>query len=239
MAFTKIKTQSLTELFVQHIQDMILSGELKPGMALPPVQELMEKMGVSRQVVAPGLAELQKMGFIEIKPRVGSFVCDYRRTGTVETLDAILRYNGRLRKQETVSVMQLRTPVESLCVQLVIENASKEELASMVPFLDAIKTASAKGPEETAQAAFTFHHELAVRSGNMLLPMLYHSFQTTAMSLWTLYCRHNENGCIRLYENKRRLFEAIIERNVEKALEYVPGEYPREYKDYTWPNEQE
>ncbi len=237
MAFTKLKAQSLTDLFVQHIQDMILSGELKPGMALPSVPELMEKMGVSRQVVAPGLVELQKMGFIEIRPRVGSFVCDYRRTGTVETLDAILRHNGRLRKNETVSVMQLRTPVESLCVQLVIENADEEELDSLLPFLEAIRQAASKGPEETAQAAFVFHHELAVRSKNMLLPMLYHSFQTTAISLWTIYCRHNENGCMRLYENKNRLYQAIVKRDIEEALEYVPGEYPREYKDYTWPIE--
>ncbi len=235
MAFVKIKTQSLTERFVQHIQDMILSGELQPGMTLPSVQELTEKMGVSRPVVTAGLIELEKMGFVKVTPRIGTTVCDYRRTGTVETLDAILRYNGKLRKNETVSVMQLRTPVESLCVQLVAENATSQDMESLKPFLEAIDSASKKGPEETAEAAFTFHHELAVRSGNMLIPMLYHSFRTTAISLWTLYCRHNENGCERLYDNKRELYCALVDKDLKRALEHVPGEYPREYKDYTWP----
>ncbi len=238
MAFTKIQAQSLTEIFVHHIQDMILSGELEPGMSLPTVQVLTEKMGVSRPVVNAGLVELEKMGFVKIIPRIGTTVCDYRRTGTVETLDAILRYNGKLRKNETVSVMQLRTPVESLCVQLVIENAAGDDLASLVPFLDAIQTAAAtEDPEKTAEAAFIFHHELAVRSGNMLLPMLYHSFRVTAISLWTMFCRHNQNGCVRLYENKKRLYDAVVDRDLDIALACVPGEYPRDYKDYTWPVE--
>lgn len=237
MAFTKIKTQSLTEIFVQHIQDMIISGELQPGMTLPSVQELTEKMGISRPVVSAGLVELEKMGFVKVTPRIGTTVCDYLRTGTVETLDAVLRYNGRLRKNETVSVMQLRTPVESLCVQLVIENATKADIEALLPFLEAIEIAAKKGPEETAEAAFVFHHELAVCSGNMLLPMLYHSFRTTAISLWTLYCRHNENGCEKLFENKERLYRAIAEGKLLEAMKCVPGEYPRDYKQYTWPME--
>ncbi len=237
MAFVALKAQSLTDIFVHHIQDMIISGELLPGMALPSIQELTEKMKVSRPVVTAGLVELEKMGFVKVTPRIGTVVCDYRRTGTVETLDAILRYNGRLRKNETISVMQIRTPVESLCVQLVTENATEDDLTSLAPFVEAIAAAAEKGPEETAEAAFIFHHELAVRSGNMLLPMLYHSFRATALSLWTLYCRHNENGCVKLYENKRNLYEALIDKDLSRALKFVPGEYPREYKDYTWPVE--
>ena len=48
MGFEKIEAKSLTDLFVQKIEGMILSGELKVGDQLPPVRELCTLMGVSR-----------------------------------------------------------------------------------------------------------------------------------------------------------------------------------------------
>ena len=51
MGFEKIEAKSLTDLFVQKIEGMILSGELTVGDQLPPVRELCTLMGVSRPVV--------------------------------------------------------------------------------------------------------------------------------------------------------------------------------------------
>ena len=59
MGFEKLNSMSLTELFVQQLEDMILSGELEPGEQLPPARELAAQMGVSRPVVTAGLIELE------------------------------------------------------------------------------------------------------------------------------------------------------------------------------------
>ena len=91
MGFNKITALSLTDLFVQQIENMILSGELAVGEQLPPARELSLKMVVSRPVISAGLVELEKLGFVEIRPRQGVYVCDYRRKGTMETLVAIMR----------------------------------------------------------------------------------------------------------------------------------------------------
>ena len=66
MGFSKITTLSLTDLFVQQIENMILSGELAVGEKLPAARELSAKMGVSRPVISAGLIELEKLGFVEI-----------------------------------------------------------------------------------------------------------------------------------------------------------------------------
>lgn len=58
MGFNKIVAVSMTELFVQQIENMILSGELAIGEQLPPARELSVKMGVSRTVISAGLVEL-------------------------------------------------------------------------------------------------------------------------------------------------------------------------------------
>ena len=132
MGFQKISSPSLTDLFVQQIENMILSGELAVGEQLPPARELSIRMGVSRPVISAGLIELEKLGFVEIIPRQGVYVSDYRRKGTVETLNAIMRYNqGMMRKPEVKSLLEVRESLECLCTRLVLENASNAELENL------------------------------------------------------------------------------------------------------------
>lgn len=214
MEFSKITNVSLTDLFVQQAENMILSGAIKVGERLPPARELSAQMGVSRPVISAGLVELEKLGFVEIRPRQGAFVSDYRRKGTVETLMAIMRYNGgAMRDNEVTSLLQVRWALERLCVELIVQFPSREELEGLAPLLEAI--AAAPSPERCAQAVFDFHHELAVLSGNMLLPLLYHSFRTESTYLWTISCRRT--GCEELYAVKKRLYQALLDKDLERA----------------------
>lgn len=214
MGFSKINAMSLTDLFVQQVENMILSGELDIGEQLPAARELCIKMGVSRPVISAGIVELEKMGFVEIRPRKGVFVSDYRRKGTVETLVAIMRYNGgAMRRSEVQSLLETRSALECLCVRLVIERASDEDLASLSPLLENIKSAS--DYDEAAEQVFRFHHEMAVLSGNTLLPLMYYSFRPESVHLWSIFCKGR--GVDTIYEIKRKLYEALLARDVPKA----------------------
>lgn len=82
MLFKKLSAPSLKELFVAELEGMILSGKLEIGAKLPPERELAESMQVSRAVVNSGLDEMEKKGFLVVKPRIGTFVADYRKYGT-------------------------------------------------------------------------------------------------------------------------------------------------------------
>ena len=215
MGFNKISALSLTDLFVQQIENMILSGELAVGEQLPPARELSIRMGVSRPVISAGLVELEKLGFVEIRPRQGVYVCDYRRKGTMETLVAIMRYNGgALRQNEVRSLLETREAMESLCVKLVCERVSTGELEQLSPILDGIR--DAKNPEEAAEQTFVFHHELAVLSGNVLMPLLYHSFHPQGVYLWSMYCKRS--GIQQLYQIKLSLYSALLNRDVDSAM---------------------
>ena len=214
MGFAKINAMSLTDLFVQQVENMILSGELNIGEQLPSARELCVKMGVSRPVISAGIVELEKMGFVEIHPRKGVFVSDYRRKGTLETLVAIMRYNGgAMRRSEVQSLLETRSALECLCVRLIIERASDAELASLSPFLEAIKNAS--DGDEAAEHVFRFHHEMAVLSGNTLLPLMYYSFRPESVHLWSIFCKYKGVGAI--YEIKQALYDALLARDVQTA----------------------
>ena len=214
MGFTKISAPSLTDLFVHQVENMILSGELSVGEQLPSARDLSIKMGVSRSVISAGLVELEKLGFVEVRPRQGVFVCDYRRKGSVETLVAIMRYNGgALRRNEVRSLLEVRDALECLCLRLVTENCSLAELEAVSPMLEAIRAAAS--PEEAAERVYDFHHELAVLSGNVLMPLLYHSFHPQGVYLWALYCKRS--GIERLYGIKLRLYTALLNRDLESV----------------------
>ena len=188
MGFDRIEAVSLTDQFVQKIEAMIISGELVPGDQLPPAREMSARMGVSRPVISAGLVELEKMGFVEIVTRQGVYVSDYRKSGSLDTLTALLNYNGGvMRDDEVRSLLEVRGANECLCVKLVVERATQEELDGLAPLLDAIK--SGRTDEERAEATFQFHHALSVLSRNAFLPLLYNSIHTYGLHFWSLYSR--------------------------------------------------
>lgn len=214
MGFNKITALSMTDLFVQQIENMILSGELAVREQLPPARELAVKMGVSRTVVSAGLVELEKLGFVEIKPRQGVYVCDYRRRGTMETLVAIMRYNGgALRKNEVRSLLETRDAMEVMCMRLVVERAGINELEELAPLLDSIRETNDN--DEAAARIFAFHHELAVLSGNVLMPLLYHSFKPQSIYLWSIDCK--KSGIASMYERKLELYTALLNHDADTA----------------------
>ena len=129
MEFQKISSPSLRELFVDQLEHMILSGKLKIGEKLPPERQLAEMMQVSRAVVNSGITELEKKGFLIVKPRSGTYIADYRRKGTIDTLLAIMKYNGgRMRNEEIRSIFEIRIALDSLAAKLCIDRITDEEI---------------------------------------------------------------------------------------------------------------
>lgn len=77
MTLNKISTPSLKEVFVNEIENRIISGEFKLGDKLPTERELGELMGVSLTIVKQGISDLENKGFVEVRPRRGLFVADF------------------------------------------------------------------------------------------------------------------------------------------------------------------
>ena len=66
LEFEKLVSPSLKDLFINHIEAMILSGELQVGQQLPPERQLAQSMGVSRAVVNSGIAELEQRDVTQV-----------------------------------------------------------------------------------------------------------------------------------------------------------------------------
>lgn len=217
MEFTKLSAPSLKDMFIQEVENRILSGELAVGDKLPPEREIAQSMQVSRGVVNSGILELARKGFLTIKPRIGTFVADYRRTGTMETLKSIINYNkGILRSDEIRSILEIRLALSTLSLTLAIPQLPQRDIDILRSYTNGI--AKAHTNKEASVQAFNFHHELAVLSGNMLMPLIYYSFREVVLSLWERFCVLH--GREKLYNNTDKLLTLIEKKETEAAIRF-------------------
>jgi DNA-binding FadR family transcriptional regulator len=218
MKFPKLASPSLRELFVEQLVEMILSDKLPVGEQLPPERELAESMQVSRSVINGGISDLERKGFLIVKPRIGAFVADYRLNGNMETLISIMNYNGgHLRDAEIRSILEVRIALDTLAAQLLVPRVTDEEIELLRQKTENIRMATSGS--EAADAAFSFQHELAVQSGNTLIPLIFTSFKAPVYTLWQRFCALY--GTSALYENTYKLWSCIRDRNLPGAIAWI------------------
>lgn len=218
MEFEKLISPSLKELFISNIEAKILSGELPVGQQLPPERQLAQSMGVSRAVVNSGIVELENRGFLDVRPRVGTFVADYRRAGTMETLKSIMTYNrGRLRNEEIRSILEVRDALDKLAVADIIPHVTELDNMLLLEKVEAIR--QARDNRQAAEAAFAFQNELAMLSGNTLLPLIFRSFYSSVLVLWERFCALH--GIDTLYQTSCRLCGHIRDKDIPGAVAWI------------------
>ena len=87
-----IDTQSALPVFEQlrsQIERLIASGQLRPGMKLPPIRQLSIDLGLARGTVNKVYDALARDGLVETAGRHGTIVLDRRHAAaTSDDLDA-------------------------------------------------------------------------------------------------------------------------------------------------------
>lgn len=220
MKFEAIVAPTIKDLFTDKMIGLILSGKLEIGQRLPPERELAADMKVSKTIVHSGLTELERLGFVSIVPRKGTFVADYAENGTQETLNALLKYNGGTLDRHTAqSVCEFRTALEDATFERFAQvhtEKDEKELREMVAEIKEIACQNDKyTAEDLAEVIFSLHHSIAVRSGNNVFPLVLNAFKTLAIIFW-------ENG-VRMYgreisaKRSEEYVEALLRGDPETA----------------------
>jgi GntR family transcriptional repressor for pyruvate dehydrogenase complex len=80
--------KTFSKKVVEHIQELILGGQLPPGHKLPPERELAEKMNVSRPTIREAFKILSAMGYLMIKHGNGVFVSN--QTERIDNMASLL-----------------------------------------------------------------------------------------------------------------------------------------------------
>ncbi|MFT4143238.1 MAG: GntR family transcriptional regulator [Mobilitalea sp.] len=214
MKFNQIVSPSLKELFIQEIENSILSGTLEIGEQLPSERELAQSMKVSRAVVNAGIKEMALKGFLEIKPRSGTYVADYRRSGTIDTLLSIMKYNGgQLKRDDVRSILELKVVLDTLGAELFLARNKESDLKTLETRLINLRESSTK--DLIIDNYFEFYQELMLLSGNTLLPLIYYSFRKPVLSLLERYSR--KYGTEHLVHTVSQLYSALESHDLDNA----------------------
>jgi len=224
MQFGVIEAPTIKELFIDKIVSMILSGILSVGDRLPTERELAEEMKVSKTVVHAGLKDLERMGFICVNARQGTFIANYAETGNAETLTTIIKFNGgKLDKQTVISLLELRIAIEGQAVRKFAERRTDEDLSFLRKRLDAIRNfAQSRGMSsrhELAQMIFDWHHAICLRSGNDILPLVLNAFKDVSVFFWETSLQIY--GLERSLGHLETILALLTERKGNEVVEYM------------------
>jgi DNA-binding FadR family transcriptional regulator len=189
MQFGVIVAPTIRDLFVEKIVSMVLSGKLSTGDRVPPERELAEQMRVSKTVVHAGLKDLERMGFVCVNGRQGTFVANYAENGTFETLATILKFNGgRLDRETTKSLLDMRLAIEGQAIRMFAKSHAKDDIETLRRIIEEIRgyVSKQERPDHTEMAhmLFRFHRFICLRSGNMFFPVLMNAFRDIGILLW-------------------------------------------------------
>lgn len=206
----------LKSAFKEEIQNRILSGSLQPGARLPSERELAREFGISRGSVNQGILDLERMGFLRVIPRKGTFVEHYYQNP--QTLNSIMSYDSALiDKSLFMDFMSLRILIERECVRLACQNMNAEKIETLENMTSKIYSAA---DDAVPDALYQYHKGLVMLSGNKAYALVFQNFEPM---LRNMIRRHYKvvgelDKCLPLYE---KLSYAIQTSNAAFADTFI------------------
>jgi DNA-binding FadR family transcriptional regulator len=108
MALQPVNRRSVPEDVFEQIVSEVLSGDMRPGEALPSERRLAEVLGVSRPAVREALKRLIAAGLVEVRQGDATTVRDFRRHAGLDLLPRLLLRDGQVDVAVVRSILETR-----------------------------------------------------------------------------------------------------------------------------------
>src|SRR6516164_11427114 len=166
--YKTVRTSRLYEQIVQQIEELILSGVLKPGDQLPAERDLAQRFGVSRTAVREAVKCLREKGLLEAFSGKGTFVTNSTSQAIRQSLDLMTRI-GQL--EGLTHLVELRQILEPEIAGLAATRMDDQLLTTM---REAVATMdnNLQDPDAYIEADLVFHLVMAEAAGNPLVLFL-------------------------------------------------------------------
>ncbi len=193
----KVQTQSLTGVIYNQLEDMILTGLLKPGERINESQ-LSARLQVSRAPIREACRQLEKHGMVQIITRRGTFV-------------------AKIEVSEVKELYDIRASLDALAAEKTAVNATPENLEGFRHILKNMQEAiAADDAKEYFRANMVFHRTIVRISGNRNLNSLIEGIYNKASLCRKTNLSLPERMSIS-YRQHRHIFNAIEAGNPMEA----------------------
>lgn len=164
--YRKFNRERLYEQIADHIEQLVINGQLQVGERLPPERELAERLGVARGVVREAVKLLAVRGVVTIEPGRGTFIVEQSGRSISDQLARMFRM-GRLTHRD---LNELRQVLEVEIARLAAQRANADDLAVLQQAIQEMDDNLAC-PEEYIAADLDFHLALARAARNGLFEL--------------------------------------------------------------------
>ena len=107
--FRPVEKKSLATAVYEQLREHIVSGEASPGSPLPSERVLSELLKVNRGAVREGLRRLEQAGLVAVSQGGATQVLDYKKSGGLEVLGALVVRDGKIDTRVARSILDLRS----------------------------------------------------------------------------------------------------------------------------------
>jgi DNA-binding FadR family transcriptional regulator len=149
------------------LEKAILTGEVRPGDALPSEREISAQMGVSRSVVREALGRLASLGLVRSVPGSGT------RVEAPSSRQVTVGYQRLLRRPDfrMQDLAAVRLPLETAIASLAATRRTEADVLRMEEAQRVLGNAGAN-LDEHVNADLEFHAALAEATGNPLFQVV-------------------------------------------------------------------
>ncbi len=159
-----VKHVKIADQVADELQDWFRSGELTPGMRLPPERELAAQFGVSRTSLRDALRRLELLGYLDARQGDGTYV----RVPDGETMSQPFRNLMSSLPQNAADLLEFRMLLEPEVAALAavrLTPLARQELGDSLARQQALPDQSPRLGREDA----LFHDALARAAGNTVV----------------------------------------------------------------------
>lgn len=212
---------SRTDVVIEEVRRMILSGTLAPGDRLPVESDLAQLIGVSRGTLREGVRALSHLGVLETRQGSGTYVTELRP----DKLLAPVRFVVDLQPQASIEELQaVRRILETAAVRIATARIDEAGLAAADAALEDGSAAISRSTpdQEAAMAAdMDFHRVLADATGNPVLASLISALSsgTARGRLWRALV--DAGAAARTIAEHRAILEAVRSREPDAAAAWM------------------
>ncbi|MCF6389232.1 FadR family transcriptional regulator [Mycobacterium sp. MBM] len=177
MALQPVNRRSVPEDVFDQIVTEVLSGEMKPGDALPSERRLAEVLGVSRPAVREALKRLTAAGLVEIRQGDTTTVRDFRRHAGLDLLPRLLFQAGELDIAVVRSILETRLHNGPKVAELAAARRGPELADLLGAAIDALS--DDPDPVERQRHALTFWDHLVDGAESIAFRLMYNTLRAT------------------------------------------------------------
>ena len=215
-----LNVQSLKEACIRRLEALILSGQFQIGERLPAERDLAAALNISRPALHEALLDLANKGLVEIVPRRGVYVSDFRITGSLALLSSLFNYHeGSLDPAFTQSLVDMRLLFEVETARLAALRRTAAQLESIEQVVQDETSATRGDAQRLTELDFNFHLQIALASANLIYPLILNSFKGVYTNLTGRFFRQVAGSPVveEVFGFHRELARAIRAQNPADA----------------------